>query len=85
MRDDMDRQFASKASTSINSFEPNFKIYDASFQAYRFDDDNEDRTAVMKTDYGCIVGVFDGMKSNSFGNNNLLKYENTNDGFRSLR
>ena len=74
----MNRQFASKASTSISSFEPNFKVYEASFQAYRYDDDNEDRTTVLKTDYGCIVGVFDGTQSNSF------ETSTCNDGFRSL-
>ena len=64
MRDDMDTQFASKARTSISSFDPNFKVHQASFQAYR--SRNEDRTAVLKTDYGCIVGVFDGAHSKSF-------------------
>ena len=60
MRDDMNTQFASKASLSITSFYPNFKIHQASFQAYQ--KDNEDRIAVLKTDYGCIVGVFNGMQ-----------------------
>jgi hypothetical protein len=58
MRDDMNKRFASKASTSITSFDPNIKVYQASFQAYK--KRNEDRTAVLKTDYGFIVGVFDG-------------------------
>ena len=62
MRDDMNVQFASKASASINSFDPNFKFHQASFQAYK--SENEDRTTVLKTDYGFIVGVFDGTHSN---------------------
>ena len=57
-RDVMNAKFASKSSASITSFEPNFKCHQASFQAYKTD--NEDRTAVLKTDYGCILGVFDG-------------------------
>ena len=61
-RHDMNTQFASKASSSITSFEPNFKFHQASFQAYK--PRNEDRTAVLKTDYGYIVGVFDSMHSN---------------------
>ena len=61
----MNTQFASKASTSITSFDPNFKFHQASFQAYR-STNNDDRTAVLKTDFGCIVGVFDGTHSNSF-------------------
>ena len=64
MRDDMNTQFASKASASISSFDPNFKVHQASFQAYKMD--NHDRTAVLKTDYGYIIGVFDGTHSNSF-------------------
>jgi hypothetical protein len=64
-RDDMNTQFASKASTSITSFDPNFKFHQASFQAYK-KQGNQDRIAVLKTDYGCIVGVFDGTHSNSF-------------------
>jgi hypothetical protein len=64
MRDDMNMQFASKASASISSLDPNYKVDQASFQAYKIW--NEDRTAVLKTDYGCIVGVFDGTHSNSF-------------------
>ena len=66
MRDDMNKKFASKASASISSLDHKLKVYDASFQAYKFEDDNEDRTVVFKTDYGCIVGVFDGTHSNSF-------------------
>ena len=64
MRDDMNKQFASKASTSISSFDPNFKVHQASFQAYKIR--NEDRTAVLRTNYGFIVGVFDGTHNNSF-------------------
>ena len=60
MRNDMDTQFASKASASVSSFDPNFKIHQASFQAYK--ENNEDRTVVKKTDYGCIIGVFDGTR-----------------------
>ena len=66
MRDDMNRQFASKVSAPISSLDPNLKVYQASFQAYRPYNQNDDRTAVLKTDYGCIVGVFDGTHSNSF-------------------
>ena len=55
LRDDMNTQFASKASTSITSFNSNFKVHQASYKKY-----NEDRTAVLKTDYGLIIGVFDG-------------------------
>ena len=64
MRDDMDTQFASETSASVSSFDPNFKIHQATFQAYK--ENNEDRIAVLKTDYGCITGVFDGTRSNSF-------------------
>ena len=64
-RDDMNKQFASKASVSISSFDPNLKVHQASFQAYKTMG-NQDRTAVLKTDYGFIVGVFDGTHNNSF-------------------
>ena len=64
MRDDMNTQFASKSGASVSSFDPNLKVHQASFQAYKTF--NEDRTTVLKTDYGCIVGVFDGTHSNSF-------------------
>ena len=70
MRDDMNTQFISKASASISSLDPNFKFHQATFQAYKMR--NEDRTAVLKTDYGFIVGVFDGMYSNSI-DTGLLK------------
>jgi hypothetical protein len=70
MRDDMNTPFASKARASTTSFDPNYKVHQASFQAYKFafkfENENEDRIAVLKTDYGCIVGVFDGTHSNSF-------------------
>ena len=59
MREDMNTQFDSKASASISSYDPNFKFYQATFQAYK--SENEDRTTILKTDYGFIVGVFDGM------------------------
>ncbi|KAF8511665.1 phosphatase 2C-like domain-containing protein [Hysterangium stoloniferum] len=61
----MNKQFASKSSTSISPFDPNFKVHQASFQAYKIR--NEDRIAVLRTHYGWIgthygwiVGVFDG-------------------------
>jgi pyruvate dehydrogenase phosphatase len=57
-RDDMNTQFTSKLNVSSGLFEPNFKVHQASFQAYK--SNNEDRTAVLGTDYGLIVGVFDG-------------------------
>ena len=53
----MNTQFASKASAFISSLDPNLKVYQASFQPYRPYDQNDDRTVVLKTDYGCIVGV----------------------------
>jgi pyruvate dehydrogenase phosphatase len=62
-RDDMNTQFASKSNASTSFFDPNFKVHQASFQAYK--SENEDRTAVLGTDYGLIVGVFDGTRSNS--------------------
>ena len=55
LRDDMNTQFASKASTSITSFNSNFTVHQASYKKY-----NEDRIAVLKTGYGLIIGVFDG-------------------------
>ena len=71
----MNTQFASKASATITSFDPNFKVHEASFQAYQ--ENNEDRTAVLKTDYGCIIGVFDGMHIRHTG---LLKYQTIDSG-----
>jgi hypothetical protein len=53
----MNMQFASKARASVSLLNPDFKVHQASFQAYK---DNEDRTAVMETSYGLIAGVFDG-------------------------
>jgi hypothetical protein len=53
----MNAQFAAK---SISVFDPNFKVNQASYKH-----ENEDRTAVLGTDYGLIVGVFDGMFTNS--------------------
>ena len=61
----MNTQFASKASTSISSFDPNFEVHQASFQAYK-SNDNEERTTVLKTDFGCIVEVSNGTHGNSF-------------------
>ena len=82
MRNDMDTQFASKASASVSSFDPNFKIHQASFQTYK--ENNEDRIVVKKTDYGCIIGVFDGTRNNSiFDTPTLLKIPTMV--FRSLR
>ena len=72
-RDDMNTQFVSKASASISSFDPNLKVHQASFQAYK--EKNEDRTSVLKTNYGCIVGVFDGTHSNFVRLTSLLKYQ----------
>ena len=46
--DDMNTQFASKASASISSLDPNLKVYQASFQPYRTYDQNDDRTVVLK-------------------------------------
>ncbi|KAF8520576.1 phosphatase 2C-like domain-containing protein [Hysterangium stoloniferum] len=57
-KDDMNKQFASKSSTSISPFDPNLKVHQAFFQAYKIR--NEDRIAVLRTHYGWIVGVFDG-------------------------
>ncbi|KIJ57153.1 hypothetical protein M422DRAFT_23252 [Sphaerobolus stellatus SS14] len=57
-RDDMNMQFASKSSSSADLLDPNFKVHQASFQAYK--SQNEDRTVVLHTHYGLIVGVFDG-------------------------
>ncbi|KAF8511671.1 phosphatase 2C-like domain-containing protein [Hysterangium stoloniferum] len=57
-KDDMNKQFASKSSTSVSPFDPNFKVHQTSFQAYKIR--NEDRIAVLRTHYGWIVGVFDG-------------------------
>ena len=54
----MNIQFASKSKASTNFFNPNFKVHQASFQAYKRA--NEDRTAVLETDYGLIIGIFDG-------------------------
>ena len=59
----MNKQFASKSIAYRNVFNPNFKVHQASFQAYK--PVNEDRTAVIGTDYGLIVGVFDGTHSSS--------------------
>ena len=70
MRDDMNTQFISKASASISSYDPNFKFHQVTFQAYK--SENEDRTTVLNTDYGFIVGVFDGTHSNSI-DTGLLK------------
>ena len=64
-RDDMNKQFASKVSASISSFDPNLKVHQASFQAYK-SNDNEERTTVLKTDFGCIVEVSNGTHGNSF-------------------
>ena len=77
MNDDMNTQFVSKAGASISSYDPNFKFHQATFKAYK--SENEDRTTALKTDYGFIVGVFDVTHSNSI-DTGLLK----NDGFRSL-
>ena len=71
MRNDMNKQFASRAKTAVSSFDSHFIVHQASFQAYRTYNRNEDRTTALKTDYGCILGVFDG----TFSNSNLSKYQ----------
>ncbi|KAF8520661.1 phosphatase 2C-like domain-containing protein [Hysterangium stoloniferum] len=70
----MNKQFASKSSTSVSPFDPNFKVHQASFQAYKID--NEDRIAVLRTHYGWIVGVFDGHYDDhvsEYASKNLIK------------
>jgi hypothetical protein len=54
-RDESNTQFAFEARVSTTSFEPNYKVHQESFQAYKFDNDNED-----VEDW-----VFDGTHSNS--------------------
>ncbi|KAF8523957.1 phosphatase 2C-like domain-containing protein [Hysterangium stoloniferum] len=73
-RDDMNTQFASKSSASISPFDLNFTVHQASFQAYK--SRNEDRTAVLSTGYGWIVGVFDGhydARVSEYASKNLIK------------
>ena len=63
-RDDMNIQFASMSKASTSFFNPNFKVHQATFQAYK--GRNDDRTAVLETDYGLIIGVFDGTHKPNF-------------------
>ena len=63
-RDDMNTQFASKCKKSTDLLDPNLKVHQASFQAYK--EENEDRTVVLHTHYGLIIGVFDGTQIHSF-------------------
>ncbi|KAF8512593.1 phosphatase 2C-like domain-containing protein [Hysterangium stoloniferum] len=72
--EDMNTQFASKATIPISPFDPNFKVHQASFQAYKIP--NEDRIAVLRTHYGWIVGVFDGHYDDhvsEYASKNLIK------------
>jgi hypothetical protein len=66
----MNMQFASKARASVSLLNPNFKVYQVSFQAYKR---NEDRTVVLETSYGLIAGVFDG--THNLFRHAAVKYE----------
>lgn len=70
----MNARFTAKSTASVDLDGPNFKVHQASFQAYK--SQNEDRTAVLHTHYGLIVGVFDGHYDNTlseYASKHLMK------------